>query len=363
MKKYFAIAALTTLALVACTEINPENVNDNPQEVSFEVAKYVSQTKAGEAELNSNIHFGTYAWYNDGANNFQAFMSNQEISKQGGIWKAVGQTYYWPKTGSVDFISYAPYDENHSWIAVAADKLTLTANNDIDAAADYLYADKAVGLRANNNPGTYNTDGVPTLFHHALSQVSVIIKVTKDMNGADEANSDVFWEVKLMSASIENISVKGSVELTPGTLNGVQTPWTLPSPAVWSASEFDKAIEIYKDANGQVIPAGGANKLTLLDKRSVMPQALSATAEGQALKLTFSLKTTMGKGSSAVSITENYPVSINLCNMSGAPKNWEMNKSITYTVTVDPQGNEILFDPAVTAWEEANGESTVVVGK
>lgn len=85
-----------------------------------------------------------------------------------------------------------------------------------------------------------------------------------------------------------------------------------------------------------------------------MPQSLTS----QALALTIEITT---KNLIAnTQITEKYDTIIDLATKMGssAPKHWQMNKKITYTVTVDPEGAEIYFDPAVADWGEASGEHT-----
>lgn len=348
MKKSLSIIALAALAFVGCSKVTADapisKTEDKGQEINFQVATYMGQTKAegGNTEYPTDVPFGTYAWYNgtgDPAPDPAVFMANQQISYQSNVWKAVGQTYYWPKTGNIDFISYSPYNST-PWLTVAANKLTATTTG-VATDADYLYSDKA--LAQTQNTTTYNNTGVPTLFHHALCQVRVQIKVKKTTND----NKDVEWVVILkQGAQIKNYATNGTLELNLGTSGA----WTLPKNDVWAATEFNQSLS----CAAQTLPYTLTTTATdILALTTVMPQTLS----NQALALSFEITT---KTKAGTTITEEYTTSINLKSDMGdsAPEFWQMNKKITYTVTVDPEGSQIYFDPAVANWDEASGEHT-----
>lgn len=345
MKKSLSIIALAALAFVGCSKVTADapinKTEDKGQEINFQVATYMGQTKAENTTYPTNVSFGTYAWYNGGSGSTSTeFMKNQEISYQTGVWKAKGQTYYWPKTGSIDFISYSPYDATPWLTTVAANKLTASTTG-VAADADYLYSDKALDQTQNTN--TYYTAGVPTLFHHALCQVCVLIKVAKETNN----NKDVEWVVKLEGAQIENYATNGTLELTPGT-NGA---WTLPENDVWSTTEFNQSLSCAAQNLPYTLTTTATDILALT---TVMPQTLT----NQALALTIEITTKNLKANTQ--IKEKYDTTINLATQMGssAPKHWQMNKKITYTVTVDPEGAQIYFDPAVANWDAASGDHT-----
>lgn len=349
MKKSLSIIALAALAFVGCSKIIADapinKTEDKGQEINFQVATYMGQTKAegNTTTYPTNVSFGTYAWYKgtgDPAPDPAVFMDNQEISYQSNVWKAVGQTYYWPKTGSIDFISYSPYNSSSPWLDVAANTLTASTTG-VAADADYLYSNKALNQTQNTN--TYNNTGVPTLFHHALCKVCVKIKVAKTTND----NNDVEWVVKLkQGAQIKNYATNGTLELNLGTSGA----WDLPENDVWNATEFNQSLSCAAQTLPYTLTTDATDILALT---TVMPQTLS----NQALALSFEITTTT---KARTTITEEYTTSINLKSGMGssAPAFWQMNKKITYTVTVDPEGSQIYFDPAVADWGEASGEHT-----
>lgn len=351
MKKSLSIIALAALAFVGCSKITADapinKTEDKGQEINFQVATYMGQTKAeNTTTYPTNVSFGTYAWYNGTGTPTPApakFMDNQEISYQTGVWKAKGQTYYWPKTGTIDFISYSPYAPTPWLTNVAANKLTASTTG-VAADADYLYSNKALAQKQNTDPGAYYTAGVPTLFHHALCKVCVKIKVKKTTND----NNDVEWVVKLnQGAQIKNYATNGTLELNLGTSGA----WDLPENDVWNATEFNQSLS----CAAQTLPYTLTTTATdILAETTVMPQSLTS----QALALTIEITT---KNLNAnTQITEKYDTTINLATQMGssAPTHWQMNKKITYTVTVDPEGAQIYFDPAVADWGAASGEHT-----
>ena len=155
MKRIITLAA-AVLAVVACSK---ENVVDIQREVTFEVAKRV-QTRATAGVLyDTGLSFGTYAWYTattagTTGSDHADFMVNEKVSFDGSVWKTADNTFYWPKTGSVDFISYSPFAGTSNTAgtvpAVTQNSITYTGYT-VNTTDDLMYADKVVGCSANVN--------------------------------------------------------------------------------------------------------------------------------------------------------------------------------------------------------------------
>ena len=195
MKKllFFAIAAL---ALGACTKVEtliPEGNSD--REINFQVAQTI-QTKANTV-YDQNVPFGTYAWYSAGSTEATSshntpFMVNETIAYTGGVWKAKYNTFYWPKTGSIEFISYSPFSGLNGFAVesvdanttksgnpvITPDTITYTKVNTADGEIDYMYADKVIASKNVDNvqDGVNSYTGVPTIFRHALAKLSFKMK-------------------------------------------------------------------------------------------------------------------------------------------------------------------------------------------
>ena len=173
MKKYILLTALVLTAGAACTKIETES----KKEITFEVANRL-QTKADGVKYNNGA-FGTYAWFNGS----DEFMVNEKVDLAAGVWKTIDHTFYWPKTGSIDFISYSPFDgtSNTAGSVPTVTASSITYTNYTVGTTDLLYADKAK-CAANVNEITDDASpesgyaGVPTLFRHALAKLSFKVK-------------------------------------------------------------------------------------------------------------------------------------------------------------------------------------------
>lgn len=383
MKKYIFLAATALLAMCACTKNEVTALPD--QEISFQVANYMSQTKANVA-FDQKLTFGTYAWQNPlPAGKAPMFMNNQEIGYSGSVWKATDKVYYWPKTGGVDFISYAPY-AGTPWLTVTSSKLSASVSA-LAADADYLYADKAVGYSSNVDQIKDNVEsgltGVPTLFHHALAQVGAKVYAAKLFDGETLAKSDVRWEIKVVSASLNKVADAGelSMNLAPSSsANGQIVNWVLPTNEVWSTTAYRKS---YTFAAPDVTAITPAEAHDLLAYTSVVPQTFVAeptpTTDGTQVKETpeeviptgqyisitvevksYNKKNAEDSGITNLYSTETYTKNIPLTAMTsngGANVSWKMNYRYLYYICIDPSSQvAITFDPAVTAWTEVTGE-------
>jgi len=112
MKKYFFIATAALAALASCSKVTP--VAEPDQAISFQVANYSSRTKANEVSITSEgfTQFITNAWFHQNENaDGQRLMENERIEKgttyAPNEWAPTTRPYYWPKTGYINFYSYA----------------------------------------------------------------------------------------------------------------------------------------------------------------------------------------------------------------------------------------------------------------
>nr|MCR5850777.1 lipoprotein [Bacteroidaceae bacterium] len=81
MKKYFILAAVALVALTACSKIEVSNTVPD-RAISFQVANYVAQTKAGESAFDINDTFKTSAWFHPLSGDAQIFMDKETIKWQ-----------------------------------------------------------------------------------------------------------------------------------------------------------------------------------------------------------------------------------------------------------------------------------------
>ena len=375
MKRYCIISAAALLALAACSKVTTGVESDLQQEVNFEVANY-AQTKAN-VQYDTNVPFGTYAWFDNGTE-VREWMVNETVGFVGGVWKTTVNPYYWPKTGSADFVSYSPFAGPQPVITrVGAGNYTFEygkyfANH---SGYDLMYADMATASR-NVDEVQDGVDsgykGVPTLFHHALSRVGIQIKV----NFLEDPDKTTKWEVTLQEAELQNVKHTGSLKLTMA-----DKAWVKPEGEVWtpdpdSGSEDIIMYALPAPAEGET-PAASTTvpglPLTtepydLLTERFMLPQALTGSEvdEGPVLRLKMHIRTTLSNG---LVINETYEKSLPLQSLQ--IKSWKMNQKIIYKISIKPTANFddpdspvdalITFDPAQADWETIESEAVIQI--
>ena len=375
MKKYILIAAAAVMALAACSKV--ENVGGNDREINFRVANSL-QTKATGAVYNNGA-FGTYAWYTATSGSDHApFMVNETVDKVGGVWKTSVNTFYWPKTGAIDFISYSPFSGTNatddSNPAVTQNTITYTGVTAADV--DYMYADKVncssnVNLVTDSDTADSGFSGVPTVFRHALAKLSFKIKANFITYTDATTGTTTNWEVKVTSAKIGGFKTTGNCALT---LNTDGKSWNKPETTVgtakynvWTSLSGATADQELIDAT--TYPSGVTLTTTPQDLNPatgfVMPQVLEAGA--QQLKLVVHIKTTLSNG---LVIEEDFTPTIDIKDISSLQA-WQMNQNIVYTINIKPTAiadttnndnpNDVIitFDPAVADWENVDAAATI----
>ena len=368
MRKYLIITAAALLALASCSKVESNVSTDRA--ISFQVTRY-QNTKADDPadykDAYQNVPFGAYAWFkgNTAAEN-AVFMTNQKVSyvEAEKSWLPDGSTYYWPKSGSLDFICYSPYSADAKGITIAEDKIAF--KDYVVAADDLMYGDKAVGLQ--DNKDTYYYNGVPVLFHHALARVAFQVKAAYLQKEVAKGNVTK-WEITVNSVTLKDVRTTGSLELP---LNG--TAWKLPENKVWTPTDAKKDVTLsvkdLKVLTDEAQPLG--------DAMFVLPQALSL---GQQVVLNITIKTLrdMGNGFQPAFNETGIEVAGKL-TLEKLPQ-WGINQDITYTLVIAPTASNgsdpehpndpvdpndptlddavISFDPAVTGWEKVEAQTLI----
>ncbi len=379
MKKYIIIAA-AAIAAMACSKV--VDAPEAQREISFTVANRV-QTKADYATTNT---FGTYAWYTANAASVAAatgsdhapFMINEGVGYTSSVWKTLHNTFYWPKTGSIDFISYSPFDgtNNTDDSNPAITQNTITYD-DIDVTADvidYMYADKVnCAINANTTPAQ---SAVPTVFRHALAKLS--FKIAANFITDGDATNPTTWDVYVKSVKISGFKTIGDCALT---LNADGTSWDKPETNI-SLTETPEIVYVWTNLSGtsaeqELIPNASLTdntkwiKLNAKDNPTtinpatgfVMPQVLAANT--QKIELALHITTHLANG---LDIEEDYNRELDLKDLSSL-KAWQMNQNIVYNIQIKPVAyvntydnpNDVIitFDPSVADWTDVNATAII----
>ena len=386
MKKYFIFAATALVALTACSKIETSETVSTSQKISFQVANYVAQTKAdpvkgsetsllSESDANgaSITSFKTNAWYHSPADGTQYYMKNIDIkwnTSTANQW-APDNDYYWPKTGTINFFSYAgtpaPTTYNTENSLVYTDKVIAYNDNILVADAAYRYNQNKTVYQLDN---TTSGEGVPTLFRHYLAKLAFNAAL-RTTNAKQSATNH--FKVEILDASVKFLN-KGTLTLSnsdPGNATAEVNPWananTDKPNVAWVAGAWDPATNV-ETVNTTSTPA--FQKLTLnlaenarkqtetdtlfLAMRTVMPQVLDATNAVFYIKYKVSSYLT---GETDPYAVETIEVTKPLTTLVPGIPEWNKNTKYTYTIVIDPISNKILFDPAVEVWSEVSGEN------
>ena len=364
MTKYFIIAIAALVARAACTKTEVSTLTPN-QAISFQVANYVGRTRAGESLFPMDSTFKTSSWFHENATAAaQAFMDNETVKWQStnSTW-GTDRAYFWPKTGWINFFSWTGYPQPTSVTegnVTYTNAVIATDSNPMVASAAYHYA-KNENVYAGDDYKYNGTDveGVPTLFHHLVSQVNVIVK----FDASDISDTNYKWDL-VIEADTLNYANAGSLAINFVDPAAKGQNWPLTSPAInWTRSASANVDLVGTDnlaeANKQTTTAGqvsaGKNLFTAI---SVLPQDLTATT-GSAAK--FSIKYTLTSYYNNVQHIKETVVlggndAIALTNFkydnSGTPATldaWNTNYRYTYILTIKPN-KTVTFDPVVEQW-------------
>ena len=425
MKKYFIIAAVAMAAMASCTKTLTDETAVQNDKIAFEVANYAQQTKSNVAITNEEdgiFSFHTYAYQFPQIGTPVTFMSNVEILP----WNISGTTttqvtavnfastnitswapeydYYWPKTGYVNFYSYAGSHTPDVAVNSDGDWKTVTytyENAVIGATSNILVAKPALHYGvANSATETYDVDnsegsghvtkGVPTLFRHQLAKVKFDVRArTTDAN----ISANTTWKVQVLGTytytptggsattikSAINPVNKGSLLLTctdantsAGTVEWVKTNESAANISGWEASTdaADKDELVFTETSADIpavmtIPAGAVESLDannnnapydpieLLALRSVLPQVTS----GVKITMVYKVQAFHGDSKFMEEIrTVGIDADADLADFTGFITSWQANKKITYHIIIDPVSKKVTFDPAVEAYDPIDAD-------
>ena len=331
MKKVLLFALAAGVALAACTknEVKPVDVD---QEITFQAIS----TKTAEGYSTSNI-FKTWAYMHTA--DYAASIDKQlylggtdglEISyvTASSQWKNATSTYYWPKNG--DKLTFFSYATNSSTCQLTGATVNCDFENgiivegfatDSNLDVDFLVADVAKNMTANEDPANYHYVGVPTLFRHKLSNVIFTI------NSKENYNNKTF---KLQS--IELVNVTASANYIQNPLNSTFEGWI--GINRHDVTFCDTETEFSKNV---VIPTA---------KQSYyIPQTF---ADDTKVVLKYKIITDNGESDPSKYAVENVLVEKKLSELFGA--SWNMGTRYTCAITVSL--DEILWDPAVEPWDD-----------
>lgn len=336
MKRIILLAASAMAILAGCTRTEIRSIADEPQQITFRTI----ETKAA-GDFDKGNKFISYAWFLEkdktwDANSAdgQAYISGAQIAfdNDANAWKASGKTYYWPKQGSLTFFAWTDYTDAPAptLAGCAKDKgITFTAYSAFDHKnKDLLVADIAKDMDGKNNLTTHQgwKPGVPTVFHHVLSNLAFKIKTNGTYTGATYS---------LKSITLKNISTKGDYAQGSPTATVAENVWT---------SHVDvKDMPVFTSATGQSVSSTDALlSPSTNDFSIVLPQKFAD--ETPVIEIVYTITTNYTGTAVVETVTETKPLK------DIYTEGWVSGKK--YTLNIKLSLNEILWDPSVEGWED-----------
>lgn len=405
MKKYFIIAVAAIAAMASCAKSELVENAVREKKIGFEVANYSAQTKANQTLTNAEdgiYQFHTYAYQFPTIGSPREFMNvdifawqeaTQENKLTSGtapvaVW-APEDDYYWPKTGYINFYSYAGTHNPAETVSADFQTVTFTYTDAvISSTSNILVADAALHQgRANYNDNAYSVDdngsgadvttGVPTLFRHQLAKITFDVEA-RTTDAKKSANT--IWKVQVLNtedqsgndykSTIVPIN-KGSLVLTNTDAATAATTqaWTRTNESAtnisgWvpSSTATDKETIEFSDSDVLTIDVnttGDGTKSEILALRSVLPQLTN----GVKFTLVYKVQALHG---TTVYLEEIRTVGIDadqvLSDLAGTVASWGANKKITYHIIIDPVSEKVTFDPAVEDYDpiDADGAQDII---
>lgn len=351
MKK-LVFAVLAIGAMAACTKVSVQH--EQPGEISLQpVAAMATKAVVSGTEYTGG-DFNVWAWWDDvkitnpatestlyaGYATTPYINAGKFVNRSGHNWG--GETpYYWPHNGFLVFAGYSPagatgtksYDVSKQEFKVTG----YTQSAVIAEMKDLMWFD--VDKSYNANPGT--SDGVPVVFHHALSWLTFRFKLKENITNTS-------WIIK-------------SVKLTNIELTADFTSKPVSSSPCWSnhlpGSRGD--IMIYENPSNTDPVAYDSDKGQLLtnqvDGVVVIPQLCdiepeSAENPDSELVITYNLTSPAGTTLTDQQVTLPLTTTNGTAGDSTDDNNWLPGKHYTYTIIFG--ANEILISPTVASWTE-----------
>lgn len=375
MKKVLFFVLAAGVALVACTknEVKPVEVD---QEITFQAAVNKASTKAmidGTSYGTGNT-FGTVAYREPaGGESASIYIDKKEVKFNTTYW-STAQAYYWPVKASLSFMSYSPFKYQESGSTDTELGFTHEYNKlkiaDYNVAShqktDLMVAEIQKGQMANSTQHGEWQKGVPTIFHHKLSQVVAIkfqtvktenpSEVKDYANGNDGSKNNEYQsgdqQYFINEVSFKDTYFEGTYEYD-GTASTVSESWTNGSSPVASTGWYKETT-----ANSSGKFSGGTfnttnNQNGELNYLLVLPQTFKNTgSKVQALYIKYTVRTYYKNdvlANTAGSYTDEViETTVPLYNIHTTDRKWDMNKKITYTISLTKQ--RIYWDPSVVDW-------------
>ena len=354
MKKFVLLAAAAA-ALAGCAKTTISGNTADQAEITYEVAPLTKGLTDNQSAFSKNNVFASYAFYlPTGSWNYPTtadFYIGGTVNATSGAyegvtvkwnttasaWKNPDKNYYWPKTGSLTFFAWtlnkADLKFTDTNTAISCYPSTGIYCQDYDVLKnkniDFMVADIAEDKKANEN--IYSYTGVPTLFHHKLSQFQATVCEKEAYTGVTFTLKSIKFNLAYLGMYFQNTD-----KTTAGSGLAAQT--------------------YYSSTTGQVVNTTTATAVTGIDQYIYLPQTFNGENDkNKTIEITYTIAYDTN-GDNTPDVTETVTATKKLSEIFGTA--WEMGKKYTLNLTFSV--DQILWDPAVEDWVGVSKNVTVI---
>ena len=336
MKKMLFCAAAAIVALASCSKTQVV-YDETPQEISFK--KITGAMTKETPALGEDISLGVFATYtpDGGTSSSGIYLNNIEFTKGDNSYWTGRTPQYYPLSGTLDFVGYAPYNqENASYnytpttanedgtTTLASGTLTLEVNNTPTTASltqqDVVYSLYYSGVKK-------QTVAQDMHFHHALAKINVNVELAGE--GSLTINNLVIKDTR--QTGTLTVTHSQNIDVDKG-----ETYWSTSQPT-WSETGNGYVYYDY------IVPAFTGQTL-----------AITATTEAKSADLYVI-------PSAQTSIVLNYTLPDNSTtlshefDLSSNSAKWDAGCAYTYNIIIN--NYEIKFNATQKEWEGPNSYS------
>ena len=343
MKKLMLIAA-ACVALASCVKNEVEPIVNNAP-ISFQAVQGLQHTRA---TYDTAVPFAASAFLLDETETWAANGKTAAVEPyfllQTVTWNTneanewtTADPYYWPIQDKLVFFAHSPatFDTAPTIEIDATTKAYSFTGYDVDANSntDFMVATvtDAINYAKSDNK-------VPVAFNHKLTQISFAVKTS-----ADYPTNKTIAVNKIVLTGLAN---KGDLVLDYNGAAATAIGWTnqaKPSPAVeYVYFDGSKAI------SGETAITANTGAQTIF-----LPQNFVGNDDAKVI-VDYTITTNIG---GAISTEQVKGIEVKL--KAGTPTAWEMNKHITYVISVAP-GKRILWaQPTINDWTTETGSLAI----
>ena len=382
MRRFICIVSAFTLLLAGCVKNEPltSGGQEPKAEIAFESpivapkAKSVQEIASG---FPTTLDMKVWGFYSEtqypavdatnhtvGSHNYMLGALYENDENKGAVWGCSEKGYYWPHSGYLHFVAFAPAAPAGGLTASAVtdEGLQLTGYTVPDEAdEDLLVSQVAYSQTKPANP----EDGAPILFDHALTSVVFNVKsgVYGDRSGSDQSRIDT--DIRIVKIEVIDARATGDFSQQMTSWNNEQMAaastekgWTVADNALtkdftaYDGTAYDGLL--LTDAYQSVHDLANAEDGYSLTNLILLPQQLK---DNVILKVTYDMTYTglaelNGVGELWIE-DQVVQLQLNQCDI----KEWLRGYRYSYNLTIEL--NRIICSTEVAQWsdeDDASGE-------